>query len=113
MSDTPNTGDVLTTTLTVTQGTITVGTLDGTTVVGGVNGSSSVTLSGTAAQINAALATANYTGNSNYYGPDSLVVTTTDTVNNATTGPQTVGITLADTTTVSETVSALTAPVIW
>ena len=40
-----------------------VGTLDGTTVVGGVNGSSSVTLSGTAAQITAALASrANYTG---------------------------------------------------
>ena len=111
VSDTPNTGDVLHTTLTVSHGTITVGTLDGTTVVGGVNGSGSVTLSGTAAQINAALASANYTGNLNYYGPDSLLVTTTDTVNSATTGPQTVGITLADTTTVSETVSALTAPV--
>ena len=106
MSDTPNTGDVLHTTLTVSHGTITVGTLDGTTVVGGVNGSGSVTLTGTAAQINAALASANYTGNSNYYGPDSLVVTTTDTVNGATTGPQTVGITLADTTTVSEAVPA-------
>ena len=104
MSDTPNTGDVLHTTLTVSHGTITVGTLDGTTVVGGANGSGSVTLSGTAAQITAALASANYTGNSNYYGPDSLVVTTTDTVNGATTGPQTVGITLADTTTVSEAV---------
>ena len=91
----------------MSQGTITVGTLDGTTVVGGVNGSSSVTLSGTAAEINAALATANYTGNANYYGPDSLVATTTDTVNGATTGPQTVGITLADTTTLSD---ALPAP---
>ena len=111
VSDTPNTGDVLQTMLTVSHGTITVDTLDGTTVVGGANGSGSVTLSGTAAQITAALASANYTGNSNYYGPDSLVVTTTDTVNGATTGPQTVGITLADTTTVSETVSALTAPV--
>ena len=65
-----------------------------------------MTLTGTAAQINAALASANYTGNSNYYGPDSLVVTTTDTVNGATTGPQTVGITLADTTTVSEALPA-------
>ena len=106
VSDTPNTGDVLHTTLTVSHGTITVGTLDGTTVVGGVNGSSSVTLSGTAAQITAALASANYTGNSNYYGPDSLVVTTTDTVNSATTGPKTVGITLADTTTVSDALPA-------
>ena len=231
VSDTPNTGDVLHTTLTVSHGTITVGTLDGMTVVGGVNGTSSVTLSGTAAQINAALAerklhrqlqllrprqpvgeddrhdqqrhnrtadgghhagryddgvgcaaclaerqrehgdlaervqrdlgvgyaehrrraahdadgvarhhhgghagrhdrrrrrqrqqlgdaerdggaitaalaSANYTGNPNYYGPDSLLVTTTDTVNSATTGPQTVGITLADTTTVSDALPA-------
>ena len=106
MSDTPNTADVLHTMLTVSHGTITVGTMDGTTIVGGANGSSSVTLSGTAAQITAALASANYTGNPNYYGPDSLVVTTTDTVNNATTGPQTVGITLADTTTVSDAVPA-------
>ena len=62
------------------------------TVVGGANGSSSVTLSGTAAQITAALASTstNYTGTLNYYGPDSLSVTTTDTVNNATTATKTV-----------------------
>ena len=35
VSDTPNTGDMLHTTLTVSHGTITVGTLDGVTVVGG------------------------------------------------------------------------------
>ena len=61
-----------------------------------------MTLSGTAAEINAALATANYTGNSNYYGPDSLVATTTARQRRHT-GPQTVAITLADTTTLSDT----------
>ena len=67
-----------------------------------------MTLSGTAAQIAAALASTNtnYTGNLNYYGPDSLSVPTTDTNNSATSGTKTVGITLADTTTVSEAVPA-------
>ena len=108
MSDGPNTGDLLHTVLTVSHGNITVGTTTGVTIVGGANGSSSVTLSGTAAQITAALASTstNYTGNLNYYGPDSLSVTTTDTINSATSGTKTVGITLADTTTVSEAVPA-------
>jgi hypothetical protein len=44
------------------------------------NGSGSVTLSGTAAQIDASLANASYTGNSNHYGSDTLSVVTTDTV---------------------------------
>ena len=105
MSDAPNTADLLHTVLTVSHGNINVGTMAGMTIVGGASGSSSVTLSGTAAQITAALASEqNYTGNPNYYGPDSLSVTTTDTVNNATSAPKTVGIKVADTTTVSETV---------
>ena len=107
VSDTPNTADLLHTMLTVSHGNINVDTMAGMTIVGGANGSSSVTLSGTAAQITAALASEqNYTGTLNYYGPDSLSVTTTDTVNSATSGPKTVGIKVADTTTVSETVPA-------
>ena len=112
MSDGPNTGDTLITTLAVSHGTITVGATSGVTIGG--NGTGTVTLTGTAAAIDAALTTsanANYTGNLNYYGPDSLSVQTTDTNNSATSGTKTVGITLADTTTVSETVSALSAPV--
>ena len=57
VSDTPNTGDVLTTTLTVTHGTITSGETSGSTL----------TLTGTAAAINADLATATYSGGANYY----------------------------------------------
>ena len=74
----------------------------------GTNGSGSVTLSGTAAadRRGAGEHDANYTGNLNYYGPDSLSVTTTDTNNGATSGTKTVAITVADTTTVSETVPA-------
>ena len=108
VSDGPNTADLLHTVLTVSHGNINVDTTTGVTIVGGASGSSSVTLSGTAAQITAALASTstNYTGTLNYYGPDSLSVTTTDTVNNATSATKTVAIQVADTTTVSETVPA-------
>ena len=99
VSDSPNTTDILTTTLTVSHGTITVGTAGGTTV--GDNGSASVTLTGTAAAINAALATTNYTGTLNYTGGDSLAVTTTDSSTGASSGTQTAAITIANTTTVT------------
>ncbi len=113
MSDGPNTADLLHTVLTVSHGNINVDTTTGVTIVGGASGSSSVTLSGTAAQITAALASTstNYTGTLNYYGPDSLSVTTTDTVNNATSATKTVAIQVADTTTVSETVPTSTLAV--
>ena len=86
VSDSPNTTDILTTTLTVSHGTITVGTAGGTTV--GDNGSASVTLTGTAAAINAALATTSYTGTLNYTGGDSLAVITTDSSNGASSGTE-------------------------
>ena len=74
VSDSPNTTDILTMALTVSHGTITVGTPAG---IVSDNGSASVTLTGTAAAINAALATTSYTANLNYFGSDSLAVTTT------------------------------------
>lgn len=103
-----NSGDLLHTTLTLSHGTITVGSLSGATVVDGTNGGSTLTLSGTAVQITAALAAASYNGNLNYYGADRLAVTTTDTVNGATTGTHTVDITLAPTTTSGPSVSSFT-----
>ena len=113
MSDTPNTGDTLTTTLAVSHGNITVAATSGVTISD--NDSGLVTLTGTAAAIDAALASTstNYTGATNYYGPDSLTVTTTDpsSISSNNTVSQTVGITLADTTAVAETVSALSVPV--
>ena len=53
VADTPNTGDTLTTVLTVSNGTITVATPGG---IVANNGTGTVTLTGTAAAINTALA---------------------------------------------------------
>ena len=64
----------LTTTLSVSSGTLTV--IAGSGVTG--NGSASVTITGTAAQINAALAGLAYTGNLNFNGGDTLTVATSD-----------------------------------
>ena len=62
-------GAPLTTTLTVTSGTLNVTTGGGATIGG--NGTAAVTLSGSATQINAALAGLSYTGNLNFNGTDS------------------------------------------
>ena len=102
VSDTPNTGDVLTTTLTVTHGTITVA---GETLG---SGTGRPTLTGTAAAINADLATATYSGGANYYGSDSLQVTTSDGTSGGSPVSQTAAITVVETTALSETVSPIT-----
>ena len=64
----------LTTTLSVSSGILNV------TAGAGVsgNGTASVTITGTAAQINAALAGLTYTGNLNFNGADTLTVATSD-----------------------------------
>ena len=64
----------LTTTLSVSSGTLNV--TAGAGVTG--NGTASVTITGTAAQINAALAGLAYTGNLNFNGADTLTVATSD-----------------------------------
>ena len=64
----------LTTTLNVSSGTLTV--IAGSGVTG--NGTGSVTITGTAAQINTALAGLAYTGNLNFNGADTLTVATND-----------------------------------
>ncbi|HLH98031.1 MAG TPA: NF038122 family metalloprotease [Xanthobacteraceae bacterium] len=94
------TGDTLTTTLAVSHGTITIGTPGSAQVTG--NGSNSVSVVGTAAAINAALATANYNSNTDYYGGDSLSVTSTDGSGN-TSGLNSSAINIADTAIISET----------
>ena len=73
----PN-GDLDTVQLAVGNGTITVSLTGGATIVGGANGSSTLTLDGTGAQINAALATVSYQGNLNFSGADILTITSTD-----------------------------------
>ncbi|HEX2401458.1 MAG TPA: Ig-like domain-containing protein, partial [Mycobacterium sp.] len=67
-------GGTLTTTLSVSSGTLNVIAVPG---VSG-NGSASVTITGTAAQINAALAGLSYTGNPDFNGADTLTVATSD-----------------------------------
>ena len=93
VSDTPSIDDTLTTTLTVLYGKITVAAPGG-AIIGG-DDSSSVTLTGTAAEINAALATASYIPTPGY-GSDSLTVTTTDpiSISSNNTVTQTVPITV-------------------
>ncbi|WP_164476156.1 beta strand repeat-containing protein, partial [Sinorhizobium glycinis] len=66
----------VTTTLSVSSGKLTVGTGSGLTVNN--NGTNTVTISGTLAQVNAALATLSYLSNTNYSGADVLTVVTSD-----------------------------------
>ena len=98
----------VTTTLSVTHGTVTVGTVGGGASITN-NGTGSVTLTGTVAQINATLAALNnvtYQPASNYNGSDTLTVLTSDDGNTGTGGAK------SDSDTVSITVSAVNdAPV--
>ena len=66
----------LTTTLTIGNGALNVGTGGGVTITG--NGSGTVTLAGTSAQINAALATLSYTPTADYNGTATFQISTTD-----------------------------------
>jgi Bacterial Ig domain len=86
-------------TFSVSHGTITLNSLTGLTVTGGANGSASVTVSGTVANLNAELADIispdlTYHPTTNYLGADSLVVSATDPGDNLT-GTTTVAITVS------------------
>ena len=61
-------GNLATTQLTVTNGALNVSLAGGATISAGANGSSTLTSSGTQAQINAALASLSYQGNANFNG---------------------------------------------
>ena len=71
-------GNLATTQLTVLNGIVNVDISGGATISVGANNSATLTLSGTQAQINAALATVNYQSNLNYNGGDTLTVLSTD-----------------------------------
>jgi VCBS repeat-containing protein len=86
-------GNLATTQLTVTNGTLNVSLAGGATISAGANGGSTLTLSGTQAQINAALASLSYQGGSNFAGSDNLTVVSTDT--NGATDADAVSITVA------------------
>ncbi|MEJ5988661.1 cadherin-like domain-containing protein [Ramlibacter sp. PS3R-8] len=71
-------GDLTTTRVRVSNGNLTVDLSGGATIVAGGNGRGSLTLAGTQAQINAALATLQYLGDQDYFGPDTLTVRSAD-----------------------------------
>ena len=86
-------GNLATTQLTVASGTLNVSLAGGATISAGANGSSTLTLSGTQAQINAALASISYQGNADFNGADTLTVLSTDA--NGTTDSDAVAITVS------------------
>ena len=71
-------GNLSSTRLTVTSGALNVSLAGGASISAGANGSSTLTLSGTQAQINAALASLSYQGNADFAGGDTLTVVSTD-----------------------------------
>ncbi|MES0326966.1 MAG: DUF4347 domain-containing protein, partial [Gammaproteobacteria bacterium] len=87
-------GNLASTQLSVTQGTVSV-TLSGAATIGaGVNGSATLTITGTQADINATLASLSYQGNLNYNGADTLTVLSTDSTGTPLTDSDTVAITV-------------------
>ncbi|MFQ4137985.1 VCBS domain-containing protein [Nodosilinea sp. PGN35] len=64
--------------LTVNNGQLSIGNLNGATISSGSNNSATLTLSGSQEQINLALATLSYQGNPSFNGADALTVTATD-----------------------------------
>jgi VCBS repeat-containing protein len=88
-------------TLGVTNGTLSLASLTGLTFTGGANGTSSMVFTGTLTDVNAALASVQYTPTANYSGGDTLVLTTNDQGNTGTGGP------LSDSDNVAITVSSV------
>ncbi len=86
-------GNLATTQLNVTNGTLNV-TLNGATISSGANNSNTITLSGTQTQINNTLATLKYQGNPNFNGSDTLTVLSTDSTGTPLSDSDTVGITV-------------------
>ena len=86
-------GNLNTVQLSVTHGTLSVTLSGGTTVSGGSNGSGTVTLSGTQAELNATLASLTYQGNLNFAGLDSLTITSTDSTGTADTDSLSITVT--------------------
>ena len=82
-----------TTALAVGNGKVNVSLAGGATISAGANGTGTLTLSGTQAQINAALASLTYQGNLNFNGTDTLTVVSTDSNAVADTDTVTINVT--------------------
>lgn len=79
-------------TLSVSHGKLRFANLDGLTIISGANSSATLTVQGTLAQMNDALANGNlfYHSNSTFTGTDTLTVTLNDNGNTGTGGPKSV-----------------------
>src|SRR5690606_29518267 len=80
--------------ISVVNGTLNVSLTAGAVISTGTNNSSSMTLSGTQAQINAALASISYQGNLNFNGSDVLTIVSTDSAGTPLSDIDTVAITV-------------------
>jgi T5SS/PEP-CTERM-associated repeat protein/VCBS repeat-containing protein len=76
-------------TLTVSHGSLTLASVAGLDFTAGANGDNSLTIQGSAADLNAALSSLSYTPDADYNGADALNITTSDLGNTGTGGPQT------------------------
>ena len=85
--------NLISTALSVNNGTLTVTLSGAASLSAGSNGSGALTISGTQAEINATLASLIYRGNPNFNGSDTLTVLSTD--GNGATDSDTVGITVS------------------
>jgi len=81
--------------LTVDFGTLSVSTTDGLEVVTGELDSPAFSVRGSAAAINAALATLAYTGDSKYYGPESISLIVSDLGNTGAGGEKETGVNIS------------------
>jgi hypothetical protein len=84
LTDTAASGTSDSLTLSVTDGTLTLASTTGVSVTAGSNGSSSMTVTGTLANLNAAVNGLIYTPNTNYLGTDSLQISAMDSGDNLT-----------------------------
>ncbi len=87
-------GNLSTVQLSVTNGTLNVMLSGSATISAGANGSNTLTLSGSQADINATLTSLSYQGTLNYTGSDTLTITSTD--GNSATDVDTVAITVTN-----------------
>ncbi|WP_192485284.1 DUF4347 domain-containing protein, partial [Cysteiniphilum marinum] len=90
-------GNLATTRLQVTNGTLNITLSGAATISSGANGSNDLTISGSETDINATLASLSYQGNLNFNGSDTLTVTSIDSD----------GIPLSDVDTVAITINAI------
>ena len=74
----PTNFKIATVQLTVQSGALSLTLAAGAAISAGANGSATLTLSGSQASINASLASLQYQGNANYFGPDQLRMVSTD-----------------------------------